>query len=423
MSRWIKQLKDHPIWNTIDKIGKNLDGEFDDTDSDAFIERRRLIRLVDMFRTTISELDAEVVQFSRLDELHNHLFHNVYNQTQAFAESGNMGHLVVANDQISVSLHELVLLRAIDVKSKSSKYIEKLSTVADQFAQGISKKQTMLETTLNEAKSAIAEQMEEQKTLKSTIDENKKQADGLIAEWQNQFNEAQNQRQVDFNNQQNQHRDETKKHTEAVVTAADETLTVAIANANQRIEAEWSGTENQLNEVLTFAEDKRQKILKLFEIVAIDSASAGYAKDASDEQKQADRWRVRSIRFIIANACWLFFLVIYTQFVMVGTIDWKIYPILFSLTGVLLYGAVYTAQQSARHRENERRNKWLALRVAAFEPFVSPLTQDQQNEMRKEIGAILFGESGTNESSDEDAPTTISAVADAVTKILKAVPK
>ncbi|WP_210467703.1 hypothetical protein, partial [Vibrio crassostreae] len=51
--------------------------------------------------------------------------------------------------------------------------------------------------------------------------------------------------------------------------------------------------------------------------------------------------------------------------------NWSKYLLTFSLTGVLLFGAGYTAQQSSKHREEARRTRRFALQVKALDPYIS----------------------------------------------------
>ena len=423
MSRWKEQFEAHPIWNTIEQIRNHLKVKFKNTDSVWFTERRRLVRLVELFQSTLEELDAEVVPFDSLTNLNANLTNQVLNQTDAFATSGDFGHLQAANEHMSNFLSELAILRALSGKSKAPRQTKSLNNLVDEFTESIAEKQTNLESMITDSEKSIAQQTAKQADLEAMIEAKRAETDALIATWLDQFNQAQNQRQSDFDEQIKQHVADAKNRTDAAVAKADQTLRDATNHSNRRITKRSHETDDKLKTILQDAENMHDKILALYNIVATDSSAAGYTKDAIAEKKQADNWRVISFSFISVNVTWLISLLLYTQYGAGAPIDWKTYPILFSITGVLVYGAVYAAQQSEKHRANERRNKWLALRVAAFEPFVSPLTPDQQSEMRKEIGAILFGDSGTHESSDDDAPTTISAMGDAVTKILKAVPK
>ena len=423
MSRWNEQFDNHPIWDTIRQILYHLKIEFKNTDNEWFTERRRLVHLVELFQSTLGELDAEIVPFDLVSSLESNLVNQILNQTAAFATSGEIGHLQAANDQMANFFNELAILSALGRKSKDPKQVKSLNNLVDEFTKSIADKQTNLESLITDSENTIVQQKVKQAELEAMIEAKKAETDNLIATWQDQFGTAQAKRQSDFEEQLKQHNVDTKKGTDTAVAKSEKTLRDAINHSNQLITERSDETDNRLKAILQDAGNMHEKILALYNIVATDSAVAGYAKDATAEKGHADNWRNGSIIFIGIAVVWLLAAVLFVQYLAGDSLDWKTYPILFSISGVLLYGAVYAAQQSEKHRANERRNKWLALRVNAFEPFVNPLTQEQQNEMRKEICAVLFGDSGTHESSDEDVPTIVSALADAITKILKAVPK
>ena len=77
----------------------------------------------------------------------------------------------------------------------------------------------------------------------------------------------------------------------------------------------------------------------------------------------------------------------------------------FSLTGVLLFGAAYGAQQSARHRANERQACWFALELKAIDPFIHSLAEEDQRALKKALSDRLFGHArdlGSPESALDD---------------------
>ena len=168
----------------------------------------------------------------------------------------------------------------------------------------------------------------------------------------------------------------------------------------------------EMDEILSGAKDKRDKILDLYEIVAGDSATSGYARNASEEGRLANIWRRCSVGFIVSTSAWLLCFILYTIFGGKGEISWSIYPLAISLTGVLLFGAVFSGQQSSRHRNNEQKFRRLALRVAAFEPFVASLDDDVKNELRKEIAATIFGGDDQSEADNDEISLPLSAYAE-----------
>ncbi len=70
------------------------------------------------------------------------------------------------------------------------------------------------------------------------------------------------------------------------------------------------------------------------------------------------------------------------------------------LTGVLLYGAAYSSQQSTRHRNNEKRTRGFALEVKAIDPFISSLGEEERNQLKRLLSEKLFRQSGNVGSSE-----------------------
>lgn len=177
----------------------------------------------------------------------------------------------------------------------------------------------------------------------------------------------------------------------------------------EHIKSKGSTIIDSMNENLSDSNIKRQNILELYEIVAGDSATSGYMRNVNHERKHANIWRRCSIGFIIATAVWLFGYIIFFL-LNEGDVSWKIIPLAISLTGVLLFGAVYSGQQSSRHRNNEQRLMQMALQITAFEPFVSSLDNAEKNQLRKEVAASIFVSDSQNEASNDESSIPVSAI-------------
>lgn len=65
----------------------------------------------------------------------------------------------------------------------------------------------------------------------------------------------------------------------------------------------------------------------------------------------------------------------------------------FSLVSTLIFGAVYLAKQSNKHRDNEKKARWFALEAEAFDSFINSLYESTQKELKKEFAKRLFGQS------------------------------
>ena len=318
MNRWQEQLDNHPIWQTIEQIKGHLNVEFENTDENWFMEKRRLLGVIDQFASVFKELNAELVPFRYFNDLNSHLTNNVLSQTKEFSKSGNINHLRTANEQINDLLTNFGIIKSLCGHPEKSGVVSDLNKQVDSFSASL---------------------LNRQKTLEEGLD----------------------------------------------------ALGNELKGREKQIQEALSSRQEELDTMIEDGESKHKRILELYEIVAEDSATAGYAKQADDERKQANLWRWLSFSFIIVTTTWLLAVVGYIHFLKEGLISWSAYPNIISVTGVLLFGAGYTAQQSTRHRENERKSRSLALRVAAFEPFVSPLSDDLKNGLRRDIADKIFG--------------------------------
>ena len=72
-----------------------------------------------------------------------------------------------------------------------------------------------------------------------------------------------------------------------------------------------------------------------------------------------------------------------------------------SISGVLMWGSAYAAQQSTKHRKSEKRTRWFALEVKALDPFISSMNSEQQNELKNELSKRMFGQYNNNDGDDE----------------------
>jgi len=197
-----------------------------------------------------------------------------------------------------------------------------------------------------------------------------------------------------------------------------------------------------LDDILNDGNTKHNKILELYQITADDSVGASFLKNAKDEKKQANTWRKISISFIIVTVFWMLFTYSMSldsgstkakiNFINTTTnteveidktkvavekkpsqelnsnivkaiedVPWYKLFITFSLSGVLLWGSAYAAQQSTKHRKNEKQAMWFALEVRAIDPFISTLEPADRNELKKQFSQKLFGQFSDKEDDSK----------------------
>ena len=220
--------------------------------------------------------------------------------------------------------------------------------------------------------------------LSSSIDQKKNETDSLISQWQQQFSDAQSKRTDAYTNWFDSLKDKSQ-----------ETLESHFNENQEKINEKENEVYKRLDSIIDDSNKKHERILELYELTAGDSVGSAYLKNANDEQTEANTWRDKSIYFIVGTAIWIFLAYIFNTGVAENGTDlvWGELIMSFSLTAVLLYGAAYSAQQSTKHRNNEKRARWFALEIKAIDPFISSLPESDQQTLKKELSEKLFAQS------------------------------
>lgn len=183
----------------------------------------------------------------------------------------------------------------------------------------------------------------------------------------------------------------------------------------------------------TTAEEEIKKhqaaIRKLHGLVTDETVAGGYHKGATDEKKQADTWRNRSLACLTVAAVWL----VVKYFMGFATtpsdeVNWPDILTVASITAILLYAAGYTSRQSAMHRSNEKAMRSYALETQALDPFIASLKTTEQQAIKAELVRRMFGQQNSQsqgkrrDDNDENVKTLLdklpAALADAVGKVV-----
>ncbi len=403
MSRWEEQFCSHPLHQTLKDADSLISKEQSDLTEENAQEKRRAHKFIDHYVQTLASLDPELVPFNNMDALNNQIRHaNIWNQLTSYSQNGNTAHLKAANDHLTNTLAHLAQLLAIASKTESEQPLRPLEKSLDAFAAAITSKKDALQSEIAGYQGELNKQKEELKTLAATILQRKQETDQLISEWQKQFSEAQNTRNETFATDQKSRTSEFNQWRKDTSSQVDKTFDDLFKATSAKIATTEADFSKRISEHINDAENKHQRILELYELTATDSVGGGYMQNAKDEAKQADFWRWATIAFIILTAAWTgvsYFLGPLSGDESGTVLLGKVLKA-FSVTGVLLFGAVYSAKQSNVHRQNEKRNRRFALEVKAIDPFIASLDDADQKALKKQLSEKLFGQ-GDNETESD----------------------
>lgn len=423
MSRWDEQFKNHPIHQTLAWARECVLSRNEETTIEEPIEKRRLIKLLNHIQKTLESLDSELISKNQLDAIDGQLRHqNVAPQLEAYKNNGNASHLTNVNDHITNSLTHLSTLAHLTSSETTLTTLKDLENLADSCQQSILKKKAAIETELQDLKNSIETNKAELSKLEGLIASNSTQVNAQIAEWQKQFSTAQEERNSSFTKWRDQFTKE--KNSE---------INDLIQNIHDQGESTRKKFTENLESILADAEKKHEAILDLYQLTAGDSVAAGYLKNANEEKRQADIWRRASIGFILLTVFWMIYsycnltsqyeshdineLPIKANPIKSQSVDsekmtasntsssqeaieikkdttfyWVKFLLTFPISGVLLWGSAYSAQQSTKHRKNEHRTRWFALETKAIDPFINSMSPEDQNALKKQLSERMFGQ-------------------------------
>lgn len=432
MSRWLQQLEKHAIHATLDQMESWIVGGLDSADENELSEVRRIMKIIISFRNLISDLDPELISFPQLDGLNNQLRHqNCWSQLTNYSNNKNVQHLVQANNHLTNALQYFRILSAnVEISDKFSQ-IENLEELVNKTNLRLSESKEQLSKDLTTLSSELQTLDTEKDKLEEIIDERRKEIEQQVSQWQQQFSDAQDKRSEQFNDWKSSIEKEAEDKSEKAVEKIENDLSSFDLQTTEKLESLRSD-----------AESKHGEILELYELSSGDSIAGGYAQSAHDEEEQANFWRWLSITFISLTAIWL--LIVYftlqpsskvhvdesgkakvQEYTVEPTNKWHKIFLSFSITGVLLFGAGYSSQQSNRHREEARKTRRFALQVKALDPYINSFSETDKVATKKSLSDKFFtGVDYTpaeEKESVESSVPVINAVNSGVKDVIKAV--
>jgi len=417
MSRWTDKFDQHPIHETIQWLHDSLEQLTGEVSQGEIEERRRLIKILNELKQILKNSDPEIVPFNQLDTLNTHFRHqNIVNWLNAYKNNKDVKNLSNINDYIINQLTQVSILKALSSASiDKESHFEGLEALIDESMRRIVDERDSLLSELIELKEDASRQNDKLNQLENSLAQKQKELESLTSEWQGQFSSSQESRSQEFS-----------KWRDSYISGANKELDSLIENYEQKLKESKASFDEQLGRLTKDAKSKHNSILELYQLTAGDSVGAAYIEDAKTEGKQANKWRRISIGFIIVTLIWLISSYIWGSTTAEMSSFWHSLLLKGAISAVMLWGAAYSAQQSTKHRGNEKKAKWFALEVKAFDPFISTLENTERAELKKKLTERIFGQNLNSETEeqgsrvrDEHISTIIS---DAIAKVVEKLP-
>lgn len=379
-NHWKEKLDQHPIYETLEKLRLFENNDDFISDLDIGSEIKRIHKVSYAFEDALKNCDPEIIPFNQIDAFNLFASQHILPKLEAFQSRHNIDFLTAVNQDLDAQLTPLAVLLAYQKTWNKSwpksveKHCERLISILDEKEEAFLTKNEETESEIEQINKDLFE-------ISEKIEHHNNEIDSNLSEWETKFSEKLSEEIEKIN------------------------ISINSINSDYRYvikEAEDS-FKKETSEIISKADDKYKKILELYRLSAEMSVAGGYQETAESEKKQANNWRKLSISFIVVAVIWLM-IAYFTNGTISdsGNIIWGKVLTMLGISGILTWGASYSAIQSTKHRITEKEMRWFALEVKAIDPFISSLDPDTQMELKKQLSEKLFGHS-RNTASDSNS--------------------
>lgn len=387
---WEQQVQSHPVHQALgDLIGatRQLDG-VPDSHRDVVAHLQEVLSHAIVI---LSAADPMLLSLNLLNGLHNTVT-PIAEPVTAFASSPQTAYL---DQAVNYSAGLLSALAAIPhaptdkLSTAAAAKTRELRAIATEglrefrgemkFArQEVEQLQAALDSAKHATDVEVASARSQVEVLSQTIEQQTARLDSALNDFNTRTTAALSDLQTTFSAAEETRRSEA-------LTAQQEALEGFKAEQTAASDAFKKSAKRTIEELEALKEQAAQLVG-----VVTGTATAGHFKIVADgERRTANIWRTVAVTFagaVVAVGIW-----IVATHADASSFAWGDFAAKAFLSLPLGALAFYAGNQSASHRQMERRARQTQLQLAALEPFVQPLDAEERAKIRAALAEHLFG--------------------------------
>ena len=321
------------------------------------------------------------------------------NELNAFVSNKNPSHIANAAAQFESGVFPYLWAFAPPLETLSKSSISKLfasqSDAADRAIESLKQKEAEMLARLQVLTSSVDEQQKRYDDLVAGSAKERAEAAAGVAKLDQQFTQEETARKATFEQTLQGIREE-------------------FAEQEQIARAESAKTLDSLHE-------KQKQAAQIVQVVGNIGVTGNYRQIAISEAKQADFWRWATVAIFgvaIGFAVATFYKFWHEPITLHNT--WSIaVRLLYALA--ITGPALYTARESARHRSNSDRARQTELELASIGPFIELMPEEKKIQIRESLTASYFGKAV--DAHTVNGPVDLSALKELVVEVVKAARK
>lgn len=451
MSNWIDQVQNHRVWTLMSDVGPLIDRAMsaDEIEVDTISGLERLRAVLSYCGKRLGGGDPLLILAGSLEALAG-VFESQKTELQAFVTDRNPAHIITANtaaDNALLTASQLPGLLTAEEQIESTRNMVTYRNTIDDLAKrsNEARKQAITDIQeLNQQVVAFRGKIENDvKDLTKLIETRQDEITKLSAEQQKQFTDAQDSRSKTFNetvlkaSQEQQGQFSTAQENRNAKFAdliADYTKKLSDEHtefARQQSEAEKDELHKRAElygnfslrgeEILKDVQKHREDVEKLVGVIGELGITSGYQTQAVKSRNQMWFWQGMSVASMVT-----LIVIGFRVFLpaILGEFRWEGVVARLFLTITIGVLAAYSVSQADRFFQMEKYNRKLALELAAIDPFIAFLPQDEKDKFKLEMARKTFAQEDPVAAAKSPA-TTLDLVSNSkqVQQLLDAIPE
>lgn len=412
MSRFDDRFENHVIHAHLENVLTILNTFSEERESsETIVEMERIKQVISAIVDMLSNCDPNLVSIAHLDTISTYL-NNAYVQLSNYSSTRNLTHLQTANSQLDNLLPNLsMILRPI-----SPQEIKGVKKAIVSFRESVTNNLKHAEEDFKKIEDVRIQLEEGLNQVSSTVEIQKSRLDIAIAEFQQQFSQAEDSRRKLFDNflgnssvENAKNDSERESDYEKAEKLRKEDFESARAKNEQIINDLFLQFENSSNELkneflgkaenyINILSDYKKQAAQSLNMISISSMAGGYKTVADKESSSLKLWRIITMiaMILLVVASVISFIYPFGDKVIVSEIARRVF-----VAGAFATIAGYSSRQAKIHLVAERRYRKMELELTALNPYLAELEDVKRQEILEKMTVIFFGRDDTEKDQKE----------------------
>jgi hypothetical protein len=385
VSKWDDRVRNHPVHASLASAQAALEHLSTERSAQAAEDVERLSWVIDNLRERLDAAPGFSMTPGILDPMNQQLS-QIANEVNSYNGNGNVAHLANANSytdtllDIGRSLPQSPKDRVGKAASRETERVRRLvSQVVSQSETEIEKLNVEAASTsqrLNTARTEFAEQA-------SAIEQRMIQAEARITDCISQLDAESTAHQTQFAQEQKDRESGFQENERERANRAEGAL--------KEYTAEFDDLSKELVEKakaeLAQLADLQKQADELVGAIGVTGVAAGYNETAQQQRRAANQWRLGTVGIAFLAAVVLSS----ALFIDHGRDDtWQLLTTRLVISLSFAGLAAYCGRQSAEHRREERTARARQIQLAALNPYLANMPEDERVKLKSELAVGYF---------------------------------